>query len=91
MRNHIDPAISSGSSLGDRIVNAATAARYIDVSKKTILKYAHARLIAFLMYANNSFRFRVSSLDYFLSTRTQKARSALSRTHSGRARRSVNP
>lgn len=57
----------------DLILNASAAAKVIGVTKKTLLKYCHARQITFMIYPDGSYRFRQSALDIWMARRTQKA------------------
>jgi excisionase family DNA binding protein len=43
------------------------AARYLGVSKKTLLKYCSQHLITFMRYPDGSFRFRKAALDLFMA------------------------
>jgi excisionase family DNA binding protein len=59
--------------LSERIHKTATAAEYIGVSKKTLLKYANERQINFMRYPSGEFRFRKSALDEFMARCTIQA------------------
>jgi excisionase family DNA binding protein len=49
------------------------AARYIGVSRKTLLKYCAQGLVAYMRYPGGEFRFRQSTLDVFMVKCTIKA------------------
>jgi excisionase family DNA binding protein len=51
---------------GDRIMDSAEAAAYINVSRKTLLRYCKAGLISYIPYRGKH-QFRKSALDYFVS------------------------
>jgi hypothetical protein len=54
-------------------LRAVDAARYIGVSKKTLLKYCGQHLITFMRYPDGSFRFRKVALDLFMAKCTIQA------------------
>jgi excisionase family DNA binding protein len=49
------------------VLPTSEAAKYIGVSKKTLLKYCHQRHITFMRYPDGSFRFRKTALDLFMA------------------------
>jgi excisionase family DNA binding protein len=59
--------------LSERTVGTAEAAKYIGVSKKTILKYCRKRQITFMIYPGGEYRFRQSALDIWMASRTYQA------------------
>ena len=65
----IDLSKTSGSSptimLGS--MSTKTAAQYIGVSKKTLLKYCRQHHIVFMRYPGGEFRFRQTALDLFMA------------------------
>jgi hypothetical protein len=54
-------------------LRAVDAARYIGVSKKTLLKYCSQHLITFMRYPDGSFRFLKAALDLFIAKCTIQA------------------
>jgi excisionase family DNA binding protein len=66
----IDAAKTSGTSPTPRIKDVlptSEAAKYISVSKKTLLKYCHQYYVTFMRYPDGSFRFRRTALDQFMA------------------------
>lgn len=61
----------------ERIHKAAAAAKYIGVSKKTLLKYCRERRVNFMRYPGGEFRFRESALDLFMGRHTVPATRAI--------------
>jgi excisionase family DNA binding protein len=59
--------------VSERIYKTVSAAEYIGVSKKTLLKYARERQINFMIYPSGEFRFRESALDEFMARCTIQA------------------
>jgi excisionase family DNA binding protein len=55
---------------------AAAAAKYIGVSKKTLLKYCRQGFVAYMRYPGGEFRFRQSALDVFMMKCTIRAERA---------------
>ena len=53
-------------------MDSAEAAAYLNVSRKTLLRYCKARLISYIPYRGKH-QFRKSSLDYFISKNEVKA------------------
>jgi excisionase family DNA binding protein len=49
------------------VLITSEAAKYIGVSKKTLLKYCHKHHITFMRYPDGSFRFRKIALDQFMA------------------------
>lgn len=59
--------INSNSTMqGDRLLSTAQGCVYINVHKKTLLRYARAGLISYVRY-RGKLQFRKSALDYFIS------------------------
>jgi excisionase family DNA binding protein len=59
--------------MSEQIFKTAAAAKYIGVSKKTLLKYCVEHRITFMRYPGGEYRFRQSSLDYFMGKHTVQA------------------
>jgi len=58
-------------------LSTSEAAKYIGVSKKTLLKYCRKRHVVYMRYPGGEFRFRQSALDVFMARCTiQAARAA---------------
>jgi excisionase family DNA binding protein len=51
-------------------MSASQAARYLGVSKKTLLRYCRDHLITYLRYPGGDFKFRKVALDLFLTQHT---------------------
>jgi excisionase family DNA binding protein len=64
--------INGSTTHGDRIMDSAEAAAYINVSRKTLLRYCKAGLISYIPYRGKH-QFRKSALDYFVSKNEVKA------------------
>jgi excisionase family DNA binding protein len=58
----------------ERIHKSASAAKYLGVSKKTLLKYCADHRVTFMRYPGGDYRFRQSSLDYFMGRHTIQAK-----------------
>jgi excisionase family DNA binding protein len=65
-KKNLEASKTSGSS-PTHIMSTIDAAKYIGVSKKTLLKYCHERHIAYMRYPGGEFRFRQSALDLFMA------------------------
>ena len=59
---------------GDRLMDSAEASAYLNVSRKTLHRYAQAGLIPCIRYRGNrgKHQFRKSALDYFVSKNEMK-------------------
>jgi len=49
------------------VLRAVAAAKYLGVSKKTLLKYCAQRHVVYMRYPDGSFRFRKAALDVFMA------------------------
>jgi excisionase family DNA binding protein len=58
--------------VGDRILRTNAAAKLLGVSKKTLLRFCHQRLITYMLYPDG-YRFRESALQIWMQSRTMKA------------------
>lgn len=57
-------------------MSTSQAAKYIGVSKKTLLKYCRERHIVFMRYPGGEFRFRKAALDLFMARSTVQGKAA---------------
>jgi excisionase family DNA binding protein len=48
-------------------LSTSEAAKYIGVSKKTLLKYCRQRHVVYMRYPGGEFRFRPTALDVFMA------------------------
>jgi excisionase family DNA binding protein len=48
-------------------LSTSEAAKYIGVSKKTLLKYCRHRHVVYMRYPGGEFRFRPTALDVFMA------------------------
>ena len=62
--------------MSERILTTIAAAKYIGVSKKTLLKYCRKREITFMIYPGGEYRFRQSALDIWQAKRTYLPKAA---------------
>lgn len=53
--------------MNNPVLKTAAAAKYIGVSKKTLLKYCAARRVVYMRYPGGEYRFRQSALDLFMA------------------------
>jgi excisionase family DNA binding protein len=57
-------------------LSTSGAAKYIGVSKKTLLKYCRQRHVVYMRYPGGEFRFRPTALDVFMARCTIQGESA---------------
>lgn len=62
--------------MSDRTFSSLEAAKYIGVSKKTLLKYCRDRHLTYMRYPGGEFRFRQSALDLFMARCTIQGKKA---------------
>jgi len=62
--------------MSDRALSSLEAAKYIGVSKKTLLKYCRQRHIVYMRYPGGEFRFRQTALDVFCARCTVQGKKA---------------
>jgi excisionase family DNA binding protein len=74
----IDAARSSGTSPTrlKTTLSTSEAAKYIGVSKKTLLKYCRQHHVVYMRYTGGEFRFRPTALDVFMARCTIQAERA---------------
>jgi len=59
-----------------RLFKTVDAAPYLNVSRKTLLKYCRQKRITFIRYPDGSLRFREAALNLFLAHHTIPAKAA---------------
>jgi len=62
--------------MSERLFRTSEAAQYLNLSRKTLLRYCHLRQITFIRYPDGSLRFREAALNLFLAHHTIPAKAA---------------
>ena len=70
---HISSNPYSTTMQGDRLMDSAQAAPYLNICRKTLLRYTKDGLIPYVRY-RGKYQYRKSALDYFISRNEVKGR-----------------